>query len=93
MKFSKEELQFIRQYSVHQPLSKSLIFFVCVLFAPVGFALYGALNNDSTAMFVAFMGLLVFIIWYIATSMKSEKTLNSLCEKLLQNEVSEFDET
>jgi len=86
--FTEEELNLIKYYSVRQPVSRSVIFFVCVLAAPIGFAFFGVLNKDVIAMLVAFSGLLVFVIWYLGASMKNEKALNQVFNKILKNELS-----
>ena len=86
--FSERELNLIKYYSVHQPLIGSLIFFFCVLAAPIGFAIYGFLSKDTVAMLVAFGGLLVFIVWYIYSAMKNEKAINNIFNKILDNEFS-----
>ena len=88
LNFSEEELNLIKYYSVRQSTLRSLVFYFCVLAAPVGFAFYGVVNQDSTAILVAFTGLLVFIVWYISASMKNEKTINSIFNKILKSELS-----
>ncbi len=85
---SEKELELVKQYSVAQPLSRVIIFYFCVLTAPLAFALYGAYYRDSVAILVAFVGLLVFMIWYIASSTKNEKTMNSLFNKILKSQLS-----
>ena len=88
LNFSEKELNLIKQYSVRQPLSRTIIFYLCVLAAPIGFAVYGALNKDPIAMFVAFLGLLVFVAWYISASIKNEKSMNGIFDRILKNELS-----
>lgn len=85
--FTKEELNLIKRYSVKQTLLESLLFYICVLVAPTGFALYGTLNKDPVAMLVAFLGLLAFVIWFVFSSLKYEKMLNNICMKILEKEL------
>jgi len=88
LNFSEKELNLIKQYSVQQSLLRTLVFYVCVLSTPIGFAVYGALSRDTTAMFVAFLGLLAFVVWYISASMKNEEAINDIFDKILKNELS-----
>ena len=84
--YSEKELNLIKYYSVKQPLMRLVTFYVCVLAAPISFAVYGVFNEDPLAIFVAFTGLLVFTVWYISSSMKNEEEINSIFNKVLENE-------
>jgi len=82
--FTEKEYQLVKSYSVKHSAFSSVLFFICVLCAPVAFAVYGFLNEDSVALLVAFGGLLVFVIWLISTIISSANILNSACEKIIK---------
>jgi len=82
--FTEKEYQLVKSYTVKNSTFSHVVSYGCVLFTPVVFAVYGFLNEDSVAMFVAFGGLLIFVIWLLSTIVSSANTINSACEKIIK---------
>ena len=84
IKFNDKELELIKTYSVQQSLASNVLFYFCVLFAPMSFAIYGLIKNDVIALCVAFLGLLIFVFWLISRSLKGASTFTSACQKIIE---------
>jgi Ca2+/Na+ antiporter len=84
-KFSKDELNYIKELSLKQSTSRKVYFYICALFAPIIFAIYGFVNQDIVAMLIAFFALIIFILWFLTQSFSAEKLLNSICEKIVKD--------
>ena len=82
--FTQTELEVIKKYAVKQSVFSAFSFYICLLLAPIAFASYGLFNNDALAIFIAFAGLLVFIMWYLVSSNKYETVFNSIFTKILK---------
>jgi len=85
--FTQKEFELIKNYSLRQSKLQIFSFYFFILLTPLIFATYGLVNRDPIAVFVAFGGLLIFIIWLVLSLMKNEELLNSVCEKILEQEI------
>lgn len=90
-RFTEQEIELAKYYSAKQSVTSLFGFYCCCLFVPFAFAVYGLLNRDVIAVFIAFCGLLAFIVWYVVASMKNEAVINSLCTKIVEQEISSAD--
>ena len=83
--FTKDELNYIKELSLKQSTSRKVYFYICALFAPIAFATFGFVNEDIVAMLIAFIALILFVLWFLTQSFKAEKLLNNICEKIIKN--------
>ncbi|GHA03225.1 hypothetical protein GCM10008090_10270 [Arenicella chitinivorans] len=83
--FTEEELNYIKELSLQQSTLKQVYFYACVLIAPLAFAIYGFINSDVLAMLIAFLGLMVFVAWFLSQSLSGGRLLNVICQKIVQN--------
>ncbi len=83
--FTQEEINYIKELSLKQSTFKQVYFYGCVLTPPIAFAVYGFIKSDVFAMLIAFLGLIVFVAWFLSQSLGAVKILNSICQKIVQN--------
>lgn len=82
--FTEEELALIKQYAANSSALSNLGFYSSVIFAPIAFAIYGYLKEDTLAVSVAFIGLLAFVIWMVVSTLSAGRILGGVCEKLIK---------
>lgn len=83
--FTEEEIRYLKEFSLKQSGAQKLYFYICILLAPLGFAVYGFAKEDVLAMLIAFSAIIIVLIWFLSLSFKGEKILNSVCEKIIED--------
>jgi hypothetical protein len=82
LQFTLEEQRLIASYTRDRGPRDWMSFYVAVLVAPIGFALYGMVKGDVIAMAVAFFGLLALVAWGVSSAIRDWRLVKAICVKL-----------
>jgi len=85
--FTDEESHLIHYFATERLGANRMWFYLSVLVAPVGAALYGVIQHDYIALTVAFFGLLALVLWYISEERRWTKHYRVICEKLARSSI------
>jgi len=82
LKLTDQERQLLRRIVASGRMSY-VFAYSSILFAPIGFAIYGLIMHDPSAIIAAFLGLLAIFFWVISYNTRDAKLLSSICTRLL----------
>ena len=81
--FSEKELHLLRRYAHDRGTLNFVLLFLSVFAPSMCFAIFGLVRQDYWAVFIAFVGASLFLIWVFSNSVKNSATLRSISQKVL----------